>query len=103
MGSHFFRLSIPRRQVVKLQISNTRQPSSAYPLLRHEHCQPSSARSKGLKRPPSGCQDNPITEIEDNKETMMRNEIKIVEDGVIFELEIEEVEEVVAPTVLINT
>ena len=34
----------------------------------------------------------------------MRNEIKIVEDGVIFdELEIEEVEEVVAPTVLINT
>ena len=38
------------------------------------------------------------------KETMMRYEIKIVEDGVIFdELEIEEVEEVVAPTVLINT
>jgi hypothetical protein len=37
------------------------------------------------------------------KETMMRNEIKIVEDGVIFELEIEEVEEVVAPTVLIGT
>ena len=37
------------------------------------------------------------------KETMMRNEIKIVEDGVIFELEIEEVEEVVAPSVLINT
>jgi hypothetical protein len=36
------------------------------------------------------------------RETMMRNEIKIVEDGVIFELEIEEVEEVVAPTVLIN-
>ena len=34
---------------------------------------------------------------------MMRNEIKIVEDGVIFELEIEEVEEVVAPSVLINT
>ena len=33
----------------------------------------------------------------------MRNEIKIVEDGVIFELEIEEVEEVVAPSVLINT
>ena len=33
----------------------------------------------------------------------MRNEIKIVEDGVIFELEIEQVEEVVAPTVLINT
>jgi len=33
---------------------------------------------------------------------MMRNEIKIVEDGVIFELEIEEVEEVVAPSVLIN-
>ena len=32
----------------------------------------------------------------------MRNEIKIVEDGVIFELEIEEVEEVVAPSVLIN-
>ncbi len=32
----------------------------------------------------------------------MLNEIKIVEDGVIFELEIEEVEEVVAPTVLIN-
>jgi len=35
------------------------------------------------------------------KETMMRNEIKIVEDGVIFELEIEEVEEVVAPAVLV--
>jgi hypothetical protein len=35
------------------------------------------------------------------KETMMRNEIKIVEDGVIFELEIEEVEEVVAPTVIV--
>ena len=32
----------------------------------------------------------------------MLNEIKVVEDGVIFELEIEEVEEVVAPTVLIN-
>jgi hypothetical protein len=32
---------------------------------------------------------------------MMRNEIKIVEDGVIFELEIEEVEEVVAPAVLV--
>jgi hypothetical protein len=32
---------------------------------------------------------------------MMRNEIKIVEDGVIFELEIEEVEEVVAPTIII--
>jgi len=32
---------------------------------------------------------------------MMRNEMKIVEEGVIFELEIEEVEEVVAPTVLI--
>ena len=31
---------------------------------------------------------------------MMRNEIQIVEDGVIFELEIEEVEEVVAPAVL---
>ena len=31
----------------------------------------------------------------------MRNEIKIVEDGVIFELEIEEVEEVVAPSVVI--
>ena len=30
----------------------------------------------------------------------MRNEIKIVEEGVIFELEIEEVEEVVAPAVL---
>ena len=36
-----------------------------------------------------------------DKETMMRNEIKIVEDGVIFELEIEEVEEVVAPAVLV--
>jgi len=34
---------------------------------------------------------------------MMRNEIQVVEDGVIFELEIEEVEEVVAPTVLIGT
>ena len=33
----------------------------------------------------------------------MLNEIKIVEDGVIFELDIEEVEEVVAPTVLIGT
>jgi hypothetical protein len=32
---------------------------------------------------------------------MMQNEIKIVEDGVIFELEIEEVEEVVAPTVIV--
>lgn len=32
----------------------------------------------------------------------MRNEIKIVEDGVIFELEVEEVEEVVAPTCLIG-
>ena len=32
----------------------------------------------------------------------MLNEIKVVEDGVIFELGIEEVEEVVAPTVLIN-
>lgn len=32
----------------------------------------------------------------------MRNEFKIVEDGVIFELDIEEVEEVVAPTVLIG-
>lgn len=32
----------------------------------------------------------------------MRNEIKIVEDGVIFELEIEEVEEVVAPVVLVT-
>ena len=31
----------------------------------------------------------------------MRNEIKIVEDGVIFELEIEEVEGVVAPAVLV--
>ena len=31
----------------------------------------------------------------------MLNEIKIVEDGVIFELEIEEVEEVVAPTVIV--
>jgi hypothetical protein len=37
-----------------------------------------------------------------NKETMMRNEIKIVEDGVIFELEIEEVEEVVAPAVIVG-
>ena len=101
MGSHFFRLSIPLRQVVNLLISHTRQPGCAYPLLRHEHCPASSARSKGLKRPPSGCQDNPITEIENNKETMMRNEIKIVEDGVIFELEIEEVEEVVAPTVIV--
>ena len=32
----------------------------------------------------------------------MRNEFKIVEDGVIFELEIEEVEEVVAPVILIT-
>ena len=32
---------------------------------------------------------------------MMLNRIKIVEDGVIFELEIEEVEEVVAPTVIV--
>ena len=36
------------------------------------------------------------------KETMMRKEIKIVEDGVIFELEIEEVEEVVAPGILVT-
>ena len=36
------------------------------------------------------------------KETMMRNEMKIVEEGVILdELEIEEVEELVAPAVLI--
>ena len=46
--------------------------------------------------------NNPIQN-KNTKETMMRNEIKIVEDGVIFELEIEEVEEVVAPTVLIGT
>ena len=32
----------------------------------------------------------------------MRNEIKIVEDGVIFELEIEEVEEVVTPGMLVT-
>lgn len=31
----------------------------------------------------------------------MRNEMKIVEDGVIFELEIEEVEEVVAPGIIL--
>ena len=31
----------------------------------------------------------------------MLNKIKIVEDGVIFELEIEEVEEVVAPTIIV--
>ena len=40
--------------------------------------------------------------IRTTKETMMRNEIKIVEDGVIFELEIEEVEEVVAPGILVT-
>ena len=43
----------------------------------------------------------PSQRIKTTKETMMRNEIKIVEDGVIFELEIEEVEEVVAPTVIV--
>jgi hypothetical protein len=32
----------------------------------------------------------------------MRNEIKIVEDGVIYELAIEEVEEVVAPSIVIS-
>ena len=32
---------------------------------------------------------------------MMLNRIKLVQDGVIFELEIEEVEEVVAPAVLV--
>ena len=31
----------------------------------------------------------------------MLNKIKTVEDGVIFELEIEEVEEVVAPTIIV--
>jgi hypothetical protein len=33
---------------------------------------------------------------------MMRNEFKIVEDGVIYELDIEEVEEVVAPGMLVT-
>jgi hypothetical protein len=33
---------------------------------------------------------------------MMRNEFKIVEDGVIYELDIEEVEEVVAPTIIVS-
>jgi hypothetical protein len=33
---------------------------------------------------------------------MMRNEFKIVEDGVIYELQIEEVEEVVAPAVIVT-
>ena len=32
----------------------------------------------------------------------MRNEFKIVEDGVIYELDIEEVEEVVAPAVVVT-
>ena len=32
----------------------------------------------------------------------MRNEIRIVEDGVIYELDIEEVEEVVAPAVVVT-
>ncbi len=32
----------------------------------------------------------------------MRNEFKIVEDGVIYELDIEEVEEVVAPTIIVS-
>ena len=49
----------------------------------------------------SGCCNNPLITKNYKKETMMRNEIKIVEDGVIFELEIEEVEEVVAPAVLV--
>lgn len=32
----------------------------------------------------------------------MRNEFKIVEDGVIYELDIEEAEEVVAPAYLVS-
>ena len=31
----------------------------------------------------------------------MRNEFKIVEDGVIYELQIEEVEEVIAPAYMV--
>jgi len=58
-------------------------------------------RRRGLQRRLSG----PVTAHKiiriTTKETMMRNEIKIVEDGVIFELEIEEVEEVVAPGIVI--
>jgi hypothetical protein len=60
-------------------------------------------KKKRVVRPLSGWRNNPVTKNKNYKrETMMLNEIKIVEDGVIFELEIEEVEEVVAPTVLIN-
>jgi hypothetical protein len=55
------------------------------------------------KRVAKGRLSGPVQpiQIRITKETMMRNEIKIVEDGVIFELEIEEVEEVVAPAVLV--
>ena len=70
-------------------------------LLRHVRCQFRGERRRGLQRRLSG----PVTAHKDKnqKETMMQNEIKVVEDGVIFELNIEEVEEVVAPSVLINT
>jgi hypothetical protein len=60
-------------------------------------------RNKGSKARSSGVLATHKRKIRTTKETMMRNEIQIVEDGVIFELEIEEVEEVVAPTVLIGT
>ena len=58
------------------------------------------ARDKGCKSCCSGLAT--LRTIRTTKETMMRNEIKIVEDGVIFELEIEEVEEVVAPAVVVT-
>lgn len=56
-------------------------------------------RRRGLQGRLSG----PVTahKNRNSKETMMRNEMKIVEDGVIFELEIEEVEEVVAPGIIL--
>ena len=67
---------------------------------RHAHCHPIAVSSKGYSCS-SGLGGNP-QDNKNNKETMMRNEIKIVEDGVIFELEIEEVEEVVAPAVIVG-
>jgi hypothetical protein len=62
----------------------------------------------GLQETHKGCETSPqalatqIKRTRTTKETMMLNEIKIVEDGVIFELEIEEVEEVVAPAVVVT-
>jgi hypothetical protein len=63
-------------------------------------------REQRVVKPILGRGHNPFTQKiqELTKETMMRNEtIKIVEDGVIFdELSIEEVEEVVAPAVVVT-